>query len=422
MKLLLTSSLFLSSIVLSAQERNLAYAITGDGNNDFIWMNIRQVDLNTGKITKTIFERSKTHYTLTNVRSKKTVDQSSVVNDNVFSTKDYPTSTFVAAAAYDNRSKKLFFTPMRVGELRWLDLSDKNETPKFYTMESPVLVSGGNDEAKHITRMVIAADGFGYAVTNDGNHLYRFTTGKTPVITDLGNLIDHDVVSDGKASNSLSIHNKCSSWGGDMLADAFGNLYIISANKNVFVVDVKTRLTTYKGAISGLPAQYTTNGAAVNKNGDIIVTSANYFEGYYSVKLSDLTATKIVDSDSKYNASDLACATLLREKEAAAAKKFNMTDKRQVVSTFVQGEAKVFPNPVTTSVFNVSLAGLSEGRYLINFTDVAGRVFQTNRVNLVKGKQVEQITIRNRPIRGIYMVKVTDSQNQAVITEKIVLD
>lgn len=416
-KILLTSGLLFSSVALAAQDRNIAYAITGDGNNDFMWMNIRQVDLNTGKITKTIFERNKTNYTITDVKSKASVDQTSIKDGNIFSTKNYPTSTYVAAAAFDGRSNKLFFTPMRMGELRWLDLSDKSETPKFYTLESPVLNTGESvDESKHITRMVIAADGYGYAITNDGNHLFRFTTGKTPVITDLGNLIDAD------ANNGVSIHNKCTSWGGDMLADAFGKLYIISANRNVFVVDVKSRITTFKGFITGLPAQYTTNGAAVDKGGDIIVTSANYFEGYYKVKLSDLSATKMINSDAKYNASDLASGTLLLEKEAAASNKFALSESRTTIATFVQGEAKVFPNPVTTSVFNVSLAGLNEGRYTINFTDVAGRILQTKSVTMVKGKQVEQVSIRNRPVRGIYMVKVTDTQNQAVITEKIVLD
>ena len=416
-KILLATGLFLSSASLSAQNRNVAYAITGDGNKDFMWMNIRQVDLSTGKITKTIFERSKTNYTLTDVVTKTSVNQSSITDGNIFSTKNYPTSTYVAAAAYDGRSNKLFFTPMRMGELRWLDLSDKSETPKFYTMESPVLNTGESvDEAKHITRMVIAADGFGYALTNDGNHLFRFTTGKTPVITDLGNLID------AEENKGVSVHNKCTSWGGDMLGDAFGNLYIISANRNVFIVNVKTRITTFKGFISGLPALYTTNGAAVDKDGDIIVTSANFFEGYYKVKFSDLTATKMMDSDHKYNASDLACGTLLLEKERAASNKFDMSDSRAPIATFVEGEAKVFPNPVLTSVFNVRLAGLSEGRYTINFTDVAGQVLQTKTVNLIKGKQVEQVNIRNRPVRGIYMVRVIDTKNQTVITEKIILD
>jgi hypothetical protein len=284
-------------------------------------------------------------------------------------------------------------------------------------MEATAFNTGDiNDEARNITRMVIAADGYGYAITNDGNHLFRFTTGKTPVITDLGNLIDAD------NNKGMSVHNRCTSWGGDMLADAFGNLYVISANKNVFVVDIKTRITTFKGTITGLPAQYTTNGAAVSDDGDIIVTSANFFEGYYKVKLSDLTAVKIENSDKKYNASDLANGNLLLEKEAAAANKFDMTDSDVRVSTFVTGEAKVFPNPVTTSVFNVIMDGQKEGRYTITLADVTGRTLQVKSVNILKGKQTEQVNIVNRPVKGIYMVKVTDAQNNIVITEKIVIE
>ena len=416
-KLLLTTGFIVTALSSGAQNRSAAYAITGDGNHDFTWMNIRQVDLNTGKVIKTIFERSKTNYALTDINTKTTVDQTSIVNGNVFASKNYPTSTFVAAAAYDARSNKLFFTPMRMGELRWLDLGAKNGTPQFYTMQTDVFKPGvNNDEANHITRMVIGADGYGYAITNDGNHLYRFTTGKTPVITDLGNLIDAD------GNNGMSVHNKCSSWGGDMLADAFGNLYVISANKNVFVVDIKTRIATFKGTITGLPAQYTTNGAAVAADGDMIVTSANFFEGYYKVKLNGLTATKIEGSDMKYNASDLANGTLLLEKEAAAANKFDMTNSGLRVSTFVKGEAKVFPNPVTTSVFNVSLIDQKEGRYSIVLADVAGRTLQTKTVNVIKGNQTEQVSIQNRPAKGVYMVKVLDEQGQIVLTEKIVLE
>jgi hypothetical protein len=61
--------------------------------------------------------------------------------------------------------------------------------------------------------MVIASDGNGYALTNDGNHLIRFTTGKDPVITDLGALTD-----DASNANN-SVHSR-KGFGGDMIADA----------------------------------------------------------------------------------------------------------------------------------------------------------------------------------------------------------
>ena len=72
-KFLLTTSFLAAALSGNAQQKNIGYAITGDGNKDFIWMNIRQVDLSTGEIVKTIFERSKTNFELTDVMTKKTV-------------------------------------------------------------------------------------------------------------------------------------------------------------------------------------------------------------------------------------------------------------------------------------------------------------------------------------------------------------
>lgn len=415
LKFLLSTSFIVASLCVNAQHKDIGYAITGDGNKDFIWMNIRQVDLSTGEVVKTIFERSKTDFYLTDVISKKTVTSAEAKNTNIFNSAGYPTSTFVAAAALDQRGNKLFFTPMKMGELRWLDLNIKNETPHFYTLRADELkFANGNDEANNITRMVISSDGYGYAVSNDGNNFIRFTTGKVPAVTNLGNLIDDE------ANKGVSIHNKCTSWGGDMIADAFGKLYIISANRHVFVIDVNTRIATFKGAISGLPAQYSTNGAAVSKDGDIVVTSANFFEGYYKVNLSDLTATKMEGSDSKYNASDLANGNFLLQKEADAAVKFETGNAP--VAVFASADAKVYPNPVTSNSFYVTLNGQKPGKYNVILTDVTGRIIQTQSTQVSKGNQTVKINMVSRPIKGIYMVKVINAGNQAVITEKIVLE
>ena len=135
--------------------------------------------------------------------------------------------------------------------------------------------------------MVIAADGNGYALTNDGSRLVRFTTGKKVTITDLGPVVDDE------SNKTVSIKNKCTSWGGDMIADAYNKLYIISANRYVFVLDVETRVAKQIGYISGLPANYSTNGAAVDKDGKVVVASANTFSGYYKFSMSDFAATLI---------------------------------------------------------------------------------------------------------------------------------
>jgi len=413
-KTLLASGFILASLSSNAQS-NKAYAITGDGNNDFAWMNIREVDLGSGQVTKTLFLHNKSNFILTDALTKKSIEQTATSQGNVRTTRDYPTATMVAAAAFDKNSNRLYFIPMRLGELRWVDLNSKSENAQFYTLQSDVLRQADyNDESANVTRMVIAADGNGYAITNDGNHLIRFTTGKTPVITDLGNLVD------AESNKGISVHNKCTSWGGDMIADAFGKLYVISASHQVFSVDINSRIATHLGAITGLPAGYTTNGAAVNSDGDIIISSAVKFDGYFKLKLADLAATKIEGSDVKYNASDLAGSNLLLQKEADAANKFSMANSGlKTIAT--SGDTKVFPNPVTTSSFNVLFDGKKEGVYTILLTDLAGRTLQSKVVNITKGVQTENVNLATRPAKGMYMVKVLDENKQTVLTEKVMI-
>jgi lipocalin len=414
-KLLLTAGLVATTFVAGAQSANRGYAITGDGNKDYMWMNIRQVDLSTGQVDKTIFDRTKSNFTITDVEAKKTFNQSTINDGSGLTGPQFPTSSFVAAAAYDKRNEKLFFVPMRMGQLRWMDANVKNDAPSFYSVAIPSYVPSGNmEEANNITRMVISSDNSGYAVTNDGNHLYKFTTGRKPVVTDLGALVD------AEENKGLSIHNKCSSWGGDMIADAYGKLYIISATKNVFVVDVNTRITTFKGNISGLPANYTANGAAVDADGNVILSSATAFVGYYKMSIADLAAKKIEGSDEVYNASDLASGNLLFQKEADEARA-NSFAKLVPANTSVINENTVYPNPVIGSSFNVALSGKLQGNYTIVITDLAGRAMQATKIGLTKGQQTQQVNLTNRPSKGTYLVKVLDEKGAEILSDKLMI-
>ncbi len=405
----------MAAFFAEAQNSGKAYAITGDGNKDYMWMNIRQVDLASGKITGNIFERNKTNFTLTDIASKKTTDQAAVTDGNVYGSPLYPTSSFVAAAAYDKRNDKLFFTPMRRGELRWMDLGSNKQSAAFYSVAIPGYVaSDAANEDQNITRMAIGSDNKGYAVTNDGSHLYEFTTGKKPVIKDLGSLID------ATENNGLSVHNKCSSWGGDMIADAYGKLYIISASKAVFVIDPSTKIAAYKGHITGLPAAYTTNGAAVDENGDVVLCSAVIFDGYYRMNINDLKAVKIEGSDVLYNASDLASGNLLFQKEADEANKYSLTKTLPLV-TGINADSRIFPNPVTSSSFKVLLDGKADGQYNIIVTDLAGRAIQSTRNSLAKGQQAQEVSFKSKPAKGTYIIKVTDDKNNIILAEKIMV-
>lgn len=410
-KILLSSALVAAALTGTAQNRNLTYAITGDGNRDFVWMNIREVDMTTGQVTKTIFQRSTSPYLLSEVTDGK-VSKSLTPTDNLGS-REYPTASLVAAAAFDKKHQRLFFIPMRHAELRWLDVSGRSENNQFYTMKSELL-SGGDfrDEANHVTRMTVSADGNIYALTNDGNHLYKITTGKKPSITDLGNIVDAD-------GSDLSIHSKCTSWGGDMVADNNGTLFVITANQHVFSINPDSRIATHIGSIAGLPAGYTTNAAAVTEDNKIMLASANVFAGYYTISLDDLTAVKMEGSDMTFNASDFANGNVLFERQqpqtTVTAPVPNIPEVAAV------GTGKVYPNPVTNSNFNVMLNAAASGKYTLILTDIAGRVIQTNTLQVMKGAQTQNIRLRSRSAKGLFYVKVVDENNQAIVNEKVIV-
>lgn len=402
-KILLTTTCIAVSFCVSAQDANKTFAITGDGNHDFMWMNIRQVDMTTGKIIQDVYQRDKTVSVMIDADTKRQVMAG-----------QKPTETMVAAAAYDKNQNKLFFTPMRVGELRWLDLNAKGDAQKYYTVTSSLLNSNEalNDEANHFTRMVIAADGNGYALTNDGSRLVKFTTGKKVSITDLGAVVDDE------SNKTVSIKNKCTSWGGDMIADAYNKLYIISASHYVFSLDIKSRVAKQIGYITGLPANYSTNGGAVDNDGHIVVASANTFAGYYKFSLKDFVATLIEGSDLVYNASDLANGNLLYQKEVDAAKSF--TDYKPIVPVLTN-EAHIFPNPVTTNEFNIYFEGQATGKYNVTITDLSGKPLLNRLVTVNAKTQIETVPLNRSFAKGMYMVKVTDASNKFIFTERIVV-
>lgn len=405
-KILLSATLLSVVLTSSAQQSGKTYIITGKPSNKFIWADIKEVDIATGKITASVFESEKSTYKI------KALEEGAKPNEQEL----LPTNFGVAAAALDVRTNRLFFASMHFSDIRYVDLN--KATPEFAIVKRNVIPVPGNkpyqDEANHLTRMVIAADGYGYAISNDANHLIRFSTGRKPVVEDLGPLVD------AESNKGLSIHNKCTSWGGDMVADAFGQLVIISANHQVFTVDVNSRIATHTGSITGLPVNFTTNGAVVDADGQIVLSSANVFEGLYKMNSSDLKATPVVGSSKDFNASDMANGIFLHEKEAAASVKYNVTRGNLPVYEPGSGEARVFPNPVSGDQFNVAFDGIAAGKYTILLTDLAGRPLQ-QQVASITGNQVESFKIARKLAKGLYLVKAVDASKKTVFSQRIVL-
>jgi len=408
-------------------QQNQAFAITGQTNGNFNWTDIRSINMNSGTVNSILFENGKTKFSYSDAETNRPIDQMSVsgilpefgqnnkaeIPSSEISLKN-PSPTFLtsAAVAFDKKHQKLFFASMHTGKLVWLDMRASKDFPVFYTIEKPLVVNENvNDEAFNITRMTIGANGDGYAVTNDANHLIRFTTGNKIIITDLGNLID------AESNKGISIHNKCSSWGGDMVADAFGNLFLFTANHLVFEIDVESRIATYKGSVTNLPVTFSLNGAAVNEAENVIVSSGNTFEGFYKVNMKDLSATKLPTKGQVFNASDLASSYLLDESQAKM-ESAQLPEIEVIGNKFIS----IYPNPVSDGQIKISFDNSASGEYQISLTDLQGRLIEMKTVYIKFRGQLENFKMKTKPVTGLYLIKVTDAANQKIFSDKLVVE
>lgn len=388
-----------------------AYAVTDAGQGPS-WTFLRKLDLETGVFSEIMLNGNDAKQIAYSASTKKEINAYPVGKGMGFN--EQPAfSSGVAAMAYDKRNNRLYYTPMFIDQLRYVDL----KTMKVYYVNDNVFSGKAQkspDQGNIVTRMVIADDGNGYAITNDGTQLLRFSAGKKMVIEDLGTLVD------ASENKGISIHNSCSSFGGDVVADDDGGLYIFSARNHVFRVDVSTKVATHLGAVNGLPAGFTINGAVVTPENKIVVSTAMSAASYYTVDLKTLTATTYKVQGTVWQSSDMANSNLYVSGNKPVAAPVQDMSRGVLVNTG-DGKVSLYPNPVTENRFAVQFNNLKAGTYVLQVTDVMGtQVFQQN-IALGGDNQTQQVTLSRSVSKGMYMVKVLDAENRLVYTTKIIL-
>jgi hypothetical protein len=406
----LFSALCISALSLHAQNDRFAYAITDLSKDGAGWNALRKLDLQTGAYSNILLDGTDAKAVAFDASSKKQLThQPDARFGNLL---QMPFGTGVAAVAYDKKHNRLYFTPMFIDQLRYIDL----KTMKLYYVSDKAFTGLGNmhnDEGKIITRMVIGPDGTGYAITNDGNTFIRFSTGKKPSIQNLGSLVDDP------ANKGISIHNRCTSFGGDMIADDKGNLVIISARNNVFTVSPQTRVAKHLGAIQGLPQNFTANGAVVDNHGFLLVSSAVDGNSYYVVNTKSWEAKPYAAANGIYRSSDLANSNYLTSKSEK-----NYNEEDLALSRRAQANANlisVYPNPVTNHQVTLQFSKVPKGDYTIELTDVLGRSVQQKRVTISIEDQVQTLQLNEKNSKGIYLVKVLDRSKKSVFVQKVMV-
>ncbi|MET0394855.1 MAG: T9SS type A sorting domain-containing protein [Chitinophagaceae bacterium] len=403
--LLFCATFLVTTFALYSQTDRFAYVITDvipEGGN---WYSLRKIDLRSNAYSDILLNGSDAAATAYDATTR--AQLAAPYRDERFGTAaNAAFSTGVAAIAYDRKNNRLYYTPMLIDQLRYIDL--KTMKVYFAGSTSDALKVKAADQSNIITRMTFASDGNGYALTNDGNHLVRFTTGKTPDVTDLGTLVDDP------ANKSTSIHNSCSSFGGDMIADDDGNLYVFSARNHVFRINIDTKVSTYLGTVSGLPQSFSTNGAAVTADNRIIVASAAAGGMLYAIDYKTWSATAI-DGNRPWRSADLANSNLLVTRMPVVVPPL-LSSPEETPDSKIQ----LYPNPVVNKQFTVQFSGL-DGNYTLQVTDVLGRETTRSIININGKGQTETIHLPLTTKAGVYVVKIVDRNTEVVFTRKIVV-
>lgn len=395
---------------LFSQSDKFAYAVTDVDQSGGGWNVLRKLNLKTGQYSDVLLNGLNQNYPVFDAVSKRQI-QTTAIDAKLGNYLSVPFNTGVAAIAYDSRNNRIYYTPMFIDQLRYIDLN----TMKLYYITDQSFTSLGSmhgDDGKSVSRMVITPDGNGYAITNDGNTFIHFVTTENRIkIESLGALIDDP------SNQYISVHNRCGGYGGDMVAADNGNLYIVSGQNHVFKVSTATRIATHLGSISGLPADFTTNGVAVNDRNMLILGSAVAAKNWYAVDPANWKATPIATPNGVYKSSDLANSNLLTTKNL----NFPETEIIGSLDNPLPRRIQVYPNPVTENVFTIQFGELNAGDYYLELTDIMGRQVLQRKINIAVEQQVEKININPVWAHGIYLIKLRDQNSKEIFTHKIVV-
>jgi hypothetical protein len=417
----LIASFFLSSTCFAQQASNKTFFVSSDPGTPLLYTNFVTKDISSGGPVHKLFGadmnfaiRKSGFMSYQNELRKTTKDDAA--NNPVL-------GGSVACLAYDAKSNRLFYVPQQISELRYMDL--KEGSPSFTCLESQSfhLLHDKDDVANQISRMTIGADGFGYALSNDGEHLIRFSTQGNPVIQDLGVLVDNP-------KNTILVRSSCTSWGGDMVGAADGSLYLISMRNHVFKISLPNKQCDYIGMIRGLPEAFTSNGAAVDENGALLIScGTSYgknFSPLYKVDMSTLEAMPVNNALSDMgNISDMASSNLLfRQNDQKKATGSDPVFTQKTEADLEQMPViSIFPNPVTHNKFQVKTSNLPQkDDYRMLLLDIHGNKIMDAKMSIRAKSNTQSFSFPARNAKGVYVLQIMDAFNRSVFSQQLIVE
>ncbi len=361
------------------------FALTGKNGNAIVFNDFRALDLENGVSGATIFSAESTPRVFSDVRNMNVSEEKSGFNQSQ--------SPSMASLAFDQKNNQLFFMPMFSSNIYAMDLQSKN----IVLIENMVAKTTPCDINSHFTRMTAGYDGNIYVTNNAATQFLKIEKKRGKyVVSDLG------AISDDESNGKNSINQMSTGFGGDMIADAENNFYIFSASGNVFKIATQTRKATFIGAISGLPNNYSVNGAAVDSKGNVVI--ANALGGsLHSVNLETLQANPIAQNINLH-VYDLAS-------------KYFANDQRLIATAT---GVEIYPTKISDQTVNISINDKNvKGNVAVEIYDMSGKNVMKQSLTNSRNK-VEKISLKSLN-QGVYLVNVTDESGKILVSKKVLI-
>lgn len=381
--LLPLAALFLSGII-EAQDM---IALTGKNTPGIVFQDFRPVNFEKGRSGQAIFDSNSVPTVYSDLKKMTVTEDKNSFN--------HAQATAMASLAVNSSGTEMYYMPLYSSNIYAMDLATK----KITLIEGKGINTRSCDLNSHFTRMCSGADGNIYAMTNSGSQLVQIVKKNNSY-----QVIDLGEVTDLPANGANSIKIMQTGFGGDMVADANGDLYVFAAAGNVFQLSPKTLTADYLGRISNLPADFSLNGAAVNSEGKVVLASAKA-QGYYLVDMDSLAAEKIENSEN-LNIYDLASKYLVNE-------------NRTVTPVFTGID--IYPTMVSEKFVTVKLADKNvNGNVTMEIFNSAGQR-ALKKTLIANSRNIEKKVEVGELISGIYVVTLKNEAGDQLLARKIIV-
>ncbi|WP_419868909.1 T9SS C-terminal target domain-containing protein [Chryseobacterium sp. CT-SW4] len=377
---------FLLLLSLSVRAQQDFFAVTGKDASNIAFNDFRAVDITNGTWGESLFGVDSVPQIFSqNQRGLITEDKNFYKNSQ---------SSLIATLGYDSFDNKLVYMPLFSSNIYMLN----PQTKEILMVDNNAVTISESDVNSQMTRMSGGYDGNMYAISNAGNQFIQITkVNDRYVINSLGTIKD-DFNNDVNSFTTLE-----TGFGGDMIGDTENNFYVFSSSGNVFKIITNELRAVFIGKITGLPANYPINGAALSYDGKVIVGSEKGGP-LYEISLDTLLARPLPGN------------WALPVYDLASKYFINAMDGQNVLAS-----VDVFPSRVIEGFITVKVNDRTvKGNIKINMLDTVGRNVLSQTLFVKDGYLEEPVYLQNVKADS-YFINITNEAGKILMNKKILV-